>query len=156
MGIAFLLDPNTDTSLFVAKDQSKSIEEAVKFAERTNMLERLELTKEEFRSLLYEFAHVKKNWIDDEKAQNLGVKPRKWWSVHEADDNLHSTLSHLADLVFSVATSSAASERAWSIRDHIHSKRRNCLKTERVDMLTYIYINGGILHGDNIDFARFQ
>ncbi|KAE9004579.1 hypothetical protein PR002_g17022 [Phytophthora rubi] len=29
-------------------------------------------------------------------------------------------------------------------------------QAERVDMLTYIYINGGILHGDNIDFARFQ
>jgi hypothetical protein len=39
-------------------------------------------------------------------------------------------LSQLADLVFSIPTSSASSERAWSIFDYIHTKKRNRLSTE--------------------------
>ncbi|GMF47627.1 unnamed protein product [Phytophthora fragariaefolia] len=62
-------------------------------------------------------------------------------TVNRSTCTLYETLSLLVDLVFSISTSSAVSERAWGIRDHSHSKKRNCLKAANVDMLSYIYIN---------------
>ncbi|KAF4137315.1 hypothetical protein GN958_ATG13484 [Phytophthora infestans] len=44
MGIAFLLDPNTDTKQFINGDEAKSIKEACDYAKRSKMLERLQLT----------------------------------------------------------------------------------------------------------------
>ncbi|OWZ02611.1 LOW QUALITY PROTEIN: hypothetical protein PHMEG_00025800 [Phytophthora megakarya] len=46
----------------------------------------------------------------------------------------------LAKLVFAIPTSSAASERMWSIMDFIHSKKRNKLTIDKVDILAYIYV----------------
>jgi hypothetical protein len=146
----------TQRYFFVESDESNSIEDAVKYAKRTNMLECLELSEAEFRGLLFDFAAEKKGWTADMKAKNAVLNPRSWWVVKRAEKDLYNKLSYIADLVFSISTSSAASERAWSIRDHIHSKKRNCLKSANVDMFTYVYINGGIMHGKNIDTARLQ
>ena len=41
----------------------------------------------------------------------------------------------LSSRLFVVPTSSAASERIWSVYDFIHTKRRNRLSTDKVDKL---------------------
>lgn len=58
-------------------------------------------------------------------------------------------LSKIALRLFTIPTSSAASERVWSVYSFIHSKRRNRLKTQSVEKLAYIYINANLL--DSID-----
>eukprot|EP00644_Phytophthora_capsici_P000556 jgi/Phyca11/100057/e_gw1.4.1171.1 len=65
-------------------------------------------------------------------------------------------LKKIAAIVFAIPTSSAESERNWSIVDHINSKRRNRLSVEKVEMLVYIYINHGSINHDAIDLARHQ
>lgn len=45
--------------------------------------------------------------------------------------------------VLSVPTSSAASERSWSIHGFIQSQRRNRLTSERLDKLVFVYSNMG-------------
>ncbi|KAE8987762.1 hypothetical protein PR002_g21955 [Phytophthora rubi] len=60
----------------------------------------------------------------------------------------------IARLVFAIPPSSAASERAWSIMDFIHSKKRNRLAVDKVDMLAYIYANHLAVSTEGADWAR--
>ncbi|ETI53269.1 hypothetical protein PPTG_08572 [Phytophthora nicotianae INRA-310] len=62
----------------------------------------------------------------------------------------------IAKLVFAIPTFSAASERAWSIMDFIHSKKRNRLSVEKVDMLAYIYVNDHTVQEEGADWARLH
>ena len=48
----------------------------------------------------------------------------------------------MADILFSIPSSQAASERVWSIYDFIHIKRRNRLSADKVTALVQLYING--------------
>jgi Protein of unknown function (DUF 659)/hAT family C-terminal dimerisation region len=81
---------------------------------------------------------------------------RRFWS-HTENPKLfwHSASSHtqflgqLAFRLFSLPVNSVASEQAFSIQNLIHSKIRSALQSERVDKLTYTYINGRVLY--NID-----
>ena len=58
-------------------------------------------------------------------------------------------LSPLALRIFSTPSNSVPSERAFSVMNFLHSKARNRLESERVDKLTYIYINTRIFHRVN-------
>ncbi|KAG6967099.1 hypothetical protein JG687_00004466 [Phytophthora cactorum] len=51
------------------------------------------------------------------------------------------TLRRLALRVFSFVASSAASERAFSAHDFIHSKPRNTISAPKVEKLLYIKTN---------------
>ena len=64
-------------------------------------------------------------------------------------------LFKVASRLFVVPTSSAASERIWSVYDFIHTKRRNRLSTDKVDKL---YANAAIeaLLQKEADFARMM
>ena len=62
----------------------------------------------------------------------------QWWIVDATDWPL---LRNLAIRVFSMATSSAASERNFSTFGFIHSKLRNRLSQEKVKKLVYIKTN---------------
>ena len=60
----------------------------------------------------------------------------------------------IADRLFSIPTSSASSERLWSVFDFIHSCRRNRLLNEKVNKLVFVYANAALLsqHEHEIDF----
>ncbi len=62
-----------------------------------------------------------------------------WWTT--IGRARFPSLSILARRVFCIVTSNAPSERAWSIIDFIHSKRRNRLTNERIDKLAFLYMN---------------
>ncbi|KAE9310125.1 hypothetical protein PF008_g20528 [Phytophthora fragariae] len=70
-----------------------------------------------------------------------------WWvnKVGRAPGKEHyyPLLAPLAAWVCAIPTSSAASERSWSIHDFIHTKRRNRLNASRVEKLVFIYCNAG-------------
>ena len=70
----------------------------------------------------------------------------------------------VADILFSIPSSQAASERVWSIYDFIHTKRRNRLSADKVTALVQLYINGdmkdngkdivNVLTGDQSDASE--
>jgi hypothetical protein len=64
--------------------------------------------------------------------------PLGWWKVNGRD---YPDLAKIAVKLFSMAASSAASERNFSTMAFIHSKLRNRLKPETVEMLVYIKSN---------------
>ena len=67
------------------------------------------------------------------------VNPLTYWSVYGRTE--YPALARIALRVFSCPTSSADSERAWSVFDLIHSKRRKRLVNLRVNKLVFVYMN---------------
>jgi len=65
-----------------------------------------------------------------------------WWKCH---GTAATSLSKLALTVMSIPTSSAASERCWSVMGNIHSDNRNRLTDEHVEKLVFIYFNERML-----------
>lgn len=144
MGIAFFLDPRTKFEDFEPGDERQTRDAAVKFAIDKKLIVRAQ--EEDLRAQLFEFARV--------KAQETGLqktKPRSYWTSVGREFKL---LGKIADVVFALPTSSAASERAWSIFNHIHTKKRNRLSVDKVELLVYVYINYGALKGETVDLAR--
>lgn len=65
------------------------------------------------------------------------------------------TLAEVATRIFTVPTSSAAAERAWSTYSFLWSKRRNKLAANKVEMLTIIYTNSSLLdEQDKTDYIK--
>lgn len=58
--------------------------------------------------------------------------------------NRSSSLGRLGNRLYSTPANSVPSERSFSTQNFIHSKVRNCLKPERVNKLTYIYMNSRV------------
>ena len=69
-------------------------------------------------------------------------KPKVFWS-HQG--SYTSMIGTLAKRIFSTPVNSVASERAFSIQNLIHTKLRNCLQSERVNKLTFAYMNARVL-----------
>lgn len=85
--------------------------------------------------------------------QRSPLEPSHICWLHEDDPKdfwLFASISttHLAQLalrVFNAPCNSVPSERAFSIQNLIHSKIRNRLHPDKVDKLTYIYMNSRVL-----------
>lgn len=75
MGFAFLLDPNTDTSMFVESNESKPFKEAVKFGEWAKVLS-VWVSRASSLRLSFDFATKKKRWTDEQRAENAGIQQR--------------------------------------------------------------------------------
>ncbi|OWZ15609.1 hypothetical protein PHMEG_00010719 [Phytophthora megakarya] len=138
VGLAFLLDPHTNLDDFVGPDEVATITQGCDFAQRSGLLERLGVTRSQFNGALYAFAGTKRRWSPETRRDFEGASPRDWWYSEHKN---YPLAWEIARLVFAIPTSSAASERAWSIMDFIHSKKRNRLTVDKVDMLAYIYVN---------------
>jgi hypothetical protein len=89
--------------------------------------------------------------VNVEESDMERTSPRIYWKSMARDFPL---LGKVADIVFALPTSSAASERAWSIFNHIHTKKRNRLSVDKVELLVYIYINYAATKDEKIDIAR--
>ncbi|KAG3116888.1 hypothetical protein PI124_g543 [Phytophthora idaei] len=63
--------------------------------------------------------------------------------IAEKHPTKYPLLAQLACRIYTFPTSSAASERSWSIRDFIHTKKRNRLDAARVEKLVFIFANAG-------------
>ena len=76
---------------------------------------------------------------------NKRKTPLQYWLTDGAEWPL---LQKIAIKVFSLATSSAASERNFSTFGFIHSKLRNSLRTKSVEKLVYIKSNTNSMSGN--------
>ena len=77
------------------------------------------------------------------RASAAKMKTSVFWKVLLAQK--FPILYKLASRLFSIPTSSAASERVWSVFDFIHSARRNRLGNDRVSKLVFLYSNNAIV-----------
>lgn len=102
--------------------------------------------KDELKKQMFDFAA--------EKSSETGISTTSPLSYWKTMGRTFPVLGEIANIVFALPTSSAASERAWSIFNHIHTKKRNRLSVDKVELLVYIYINYGALKGEKVDLAR--
>ncbi|KAG6585079.1 uncharacterized protein IUM83_08425 [Phytophthora cinnamomi] len=135
--IAYLLDPSKDTSAFSGKSVAETVTDAVKLAKRFGLPH--DMTPAIFRSALLDFIDMKDAWSADEKKEASRDSPLQWWLL----DRSFPQLRFFADKVLSIPTSSAASERLWSIHGFTQSKLRNRLLVPTLEKLAFVYNNNG-------------
>jgi hypothetical protein len=70
-----------------------------------------------------------------------GTGAREFWI---STINRTKALGTLCNRLFSTPANSVPSERSFSAQNYIHTKTRNSLKPDRVDKLTYIYMNSRV------------
>ena len=133
----------------------KEEDEADTFMSKTTKLNREQLNeteKQKLRDELSEFkdydAELKTNY---ERKYNSLVSQKTtsiaWWS--STGERHFPTLADLAIRVFACLAASAAAERSFSAMGFLHSDLRNSLSTEKVNMLTYVKMNGWRLGGSD-------
>ncbi|EGZ05392.1 hypothetical protein PHYSODRAFT_533640 [Phytophthora sojae] len=153
MSIAFLLDPSTDIDDFVGADDEKVDDQVCEMARRCGLFTPT-VGAPAFTAEVLAFKSKKRRGGKAMREKYSMSSPRDYWEGKKSER--YPLLQKIAQIVFAIPTSSAASERAWSIFDHIHSKRRNRLSVAKVEMLAYVYINYGTIRSDSMDLARHQ
>lgn len=85
----------------------------------------------DFKQQTNTFSIANEVWLDMNN-------PSSFWSCAKIQT---PRLGGLATRIFNTAANSVPSERAFSAMNFIHSRIRNRLKTDRADMLLFIYMN---------------
>ncbi|KAL4652193.1 hypothetical protein ACB092_01G215900 [Castanea dentata] len=65
-------------------------------------------------------------------------QPALWWGSYRVHCK---ELQNLAICVLSLTCSATGCERNWSTFDHVHTKKRNCLEQQRVNVLVFVNYN---------------
>ncbi|KAE8910748.1 hypothetical protein PF005_g29 [Phytophthora fragariae] len=147
MGVSFLLEQTKTASEFVDADLTKSVKSVKAIARRMGIVSTL-AEERQIGDEATDFYTKRERWSSETRADHSAVSPLAWWTDKcgkELDEkrDYFPLLAQLAVMIFTIPTSSAASERSWSIHDFIHTKRRNRLDAGRVDKLVFIYYNAG-------------
>jgi hypothetical protein len=82
---------------------------------------------------------------EDHSSWGDAEDPVTFWQLHFDDNN---ALAQLADRVLHTLANSVPCERAFSALNLVHTKTRNALTPERVNMLLYVQINSRTLRRD--------
>ncbi|EGZ12144.1 hypothetical protein PHYSODRAFT_457372, partial [Phytophthora sojae] len=133
---AFLLDPTKSTDDFEGDDLDNAVDACVDLATRVGLPSNV--SPNAVHRAVMAFIRVKKSWTAEDHEKTARDTPLDWWLVKV---NKFPLLHALATRVLSIPTSSAASERSWSVHSFIRTKRRNRLKPDRVEKLAYLYSN---------------
>lgn len=152
MAVAFMLDPATDLDDFVGSDDENVDDQVCKLTVRCGLI--LSTAVAKLTAEILKFKRIKREGGGALREKYSESNPQDYWGSKSA--KRFPLLKKVSDVVFAIPTSSAARERAWGIFDHIHSKRRNGLSVEKVEMLAYVYINYGTIKKEEIDLARHQ
>ncbi|RLN46158.1 hypothetical protein BBJ28_00012453 [Nothophytophthora sp. Chile5] len=134
--IGFLLDQRMDINGINEEKLQLSIKEAVTIA--TRHVVDGEVALKRVQDDLHALVRAKHLWSAEVKNDHATYKPINWWLFRSQS---FRSLRDLALLICCIPTSSAASERSWSIHDIIHSKRRNRHAVSSVETLVFIYTN---------------
>ncbi|POM67256.1 Hypothetical protein PHPALM_16771 [Phytophthora palmivora] len=100
----------------------RAVDGCVELASRVGLPSRV--NQDVFRKAFMAFVRMKNAWNTDECEKNSEDTPL---------DCRFPLLESFAARVLRIPTSSAASERSWSVHSFIHNKRRNRLKPARVE-----------------------
>ncbi|GBG81698.1 hypothetical protein CBR_g32692 [Chara braunii] len=94
---------------------------------------------------LESFHHMDPEWHGKNSEEALTgehVSMAQWWLTY---GKKHPTLTKIAVKVLSMSTTASPCERNWSTFDLIHTKRRNLLSPENLQMLVFIHWNKKLL-----------
>ena len=153
--LAYVLD-----LVYTGKKMSlKEVDEAETLMMKTPKLNGEQLNTTEEKKLIAELGEFKAYAVELEKNYEMKFNslvsrqtiPIAWWS--STGERYYSTLADLAIRVFTCLATSAAAERSFSAMGFLHSDLRNSLSTEKVNMLTYVKMNGWRL-GDSDDLEH--
>lgn len=92
---------------------------------------------------LHALKEKEKNTYRYRKLKDRSTTPLEWWLTEGVD---YPALKGIAVKLFSLAASSAASERNFSTMGFIHSKRRNRLGLDTVEKLVFVKCNIGAFY----------
>ena len=140
MGFAYLFSPShADATDMVGTDRLDTITQLRKYATITFGPESGDQFNQELNGFLTRFA-----LMDIKTKQEFcDLSPLHYWLIYGPLD--FPMLAEIALRVYNTPVSNAASERAWSSFDFIHTKRRNRLLNEAVRKLVFIYTNYAML-----------
>lgn len=138
MAMTYLLDHTKSTSNYFGTAKIDTMMEIIQLAGHLGYDEQ---KRDGLNLELADFLTEKLGWSDEHRAIYYKSSPLQWWTWDGADK--YPLLAPIAQRLFVIPTSSAASERSWSIFKFIHSARRNRLKNETVIKLAFIYSNQG-------------
>ncbi|GBG71839.1 hypothetical protein CBR_g10778 [Chara braunii] len=94
---------------------------------------------------LKSFHHMDPEWIGKNSEEALTgdhVSMAQWWLTY---GKRHPALMEIAVKVLSMWTTASPCKRNWSTFDLVHSKRRNLLSPENLEMLVFIHWNKKLL-----------
>ncbi|ETM54641.1 hypothetical protein L914_02057 [Phytophthora nicotianae] len=130
MRVAYLLDQTTDITKFAcSSDPNEEGDLALAMRELVDMAKGAATDPD-----------VRFTWAERGTAPTtIPMSPSSFWKIHRRA--ALPLLKPVADMMFAIPTSSASSERCWSIHGFIHSKRRNRLHASKVEQLVFIYSN---------------
>ncbi|OWZ07921.1 LOW QUALITY PROTEIN: hypothetical protein PHMEG_00019617 [Phytophthora megakarya] len=114
-----------------------TVTDAVKLAERFGLP--THVNPNSFRIELLDFIGMKKSRSAENKLKDSADPPLHRWLM---DEN-YPKLFHFAVKVLGMPTSSAASERLWSVHGFTQSKLRRHLRVTTVEKPAFIYSNTG-------------
>jgi ABC-type dipeptide/oligopeptide/nickel transport system ATPase component len=152
MGFAVLLDPKGRAgAAMIENDQSHAIAEI-----QTHLCNHKE--KYNITSTNFDLKAEVMSFLALASSPDISMQPclqqdstltaMQWWLIF--GQTRFPNLFKLAQRVLVIPTSSASSERVWSVFSLIHSKQRNRLSNESVIKLSYTYINASLGHGNNV------
>ena len=157
MGFAYLLNPNKyGGESFEGSDKEDSYTQLIEHV-RVNFSvhqddphEDTKTFKDQLDTYLSEVSRVNQTASSSTLQIMKNGSPLAYWMIWGAK---YSRLQEIAIRVFSTCTSSAASERIWSVFDIVHSKVRNRLGNDKVQKLVFVYANSDRLT-NNLDWAQ--
>ncbi|GMF32165.1 unnamed protein product [Phytophthora fragariaefolia] len=147
MGVSFLLDQTKPAAEFVDAELTKTVKSVKAIARRMGVVS-TPAEESQIGAEATDFYTKREGWSSETRADYFAVSPLAWWTDKCGKDpdqtkHYYPLLARLAVMIFTIPTSSASSERSWSIQDFIHTKRRNRLDARRVEKLVFIYSNAG-------------
>jgi hypothetical protein len=144
MGFAYFLDPKTKAGEgFVDNDLYDNAELLKEFAVLKGFCESQLTVQLEYEKFVFDMKNP------DPRAADFIQKHSAMTYWLQIGCKKFPVLGKVAQIVFKVPTSQAASERAWSIYDFILTKRRNRLKPEKVTKLVQLYMNAELVEHEN-------
>ncbi|KAE9038968.1 hypothetical protein PR001_g7722, partial [Phytophthora rubi] len=145
MGFAYMLTPKSMEQQWRPKEKLKTKKQLKSYVEKFYSSDegRIAFCKAELDCFLAMMVYLDQ----DEKEEYLKIRGLSYWAEYGIKD--YPNLYRIAIRVFAVPTSSAASERVWSIYSFLMIKRRNRLTFEKLERIAFIYINSCLL--DDID-----
>ncbi|KAG3109028.1 hypothetical protein PI124_g11788 [Phytophthora idaei] len=146
MGVSFFLDQTKTSTGFVSADLAKSVASVKKVTRRMGLVTTT-VEEKQIGDETTEFYLQKERWSSETRVEQEALPSTAWWtekcSRRFDQEHFYPLLAPLAVMIYTIPTSSASSERSWSIHDFIYTKRRNRLDARRVEQLVFIYCNAG-------------
>ena len=133
---------------YVDQDREDTIEHVKKFVSQ-RFPEQREKAGEEVVQFMSEMSSL----VGPRWENTMKMDARSYWNA--LGRHKFPSLYLCAQSVNEMITSSAASERVWSIYRFIHSRLRNRLSNEKVEKLAFVYVNCAILDkNDQTDYIE--